>query len=90
MIMVQDLLAILPMMDDLILLDVSGDMIHKVRNINPKHRKLKFVGFLTWSQISIICITDLSTVCTKYIYIIPFQNVLASFELITIQEFLFS
>ena len=27
----QDLLAILPMMDDLILLDVSGDMIHKVR-----------------------------------------------------------
>ena len=28
--MVQDLLAILPMMDDLILLDVSGDMIHKV------------------------------------------------------------
>ena len=30
-ILVQDLLAILPMMDDLILLDVSGDMIHKVR-----------------------------------------------------------
>ena len=27
----QDLLAILPMMDDLILLDVSGEMIHKVR-----------------------------------------------------------
>ena len=32
----QDLLAILPMMDDLILLDVSGDMIHKVRrNYDP-------------------------------------------------------
>ena len=30
-IVLQDLLAILPMMDDLILLDVSGDMIHKVR-----------------------------------------------------------
>ena len=30
-IVLQDLLAILPMMDDLILLDVSGEMIHKVR-----------------------------------------------------------
>ena len=31
--MVQDLLAILPMMDDLILLDVSGEMIHKVSKL---------------------------------------------------------
>ena len=72
--MVQDLLAILPMMDDLILLDVSGEMIHKVSKLLILIQNTKTCSFyVCWVRNLGTHIYNLHyrpLHSTKYIYII--------------------